>query len=200
MTFDDGFADTSAVALPILERHGLRATVFCVSGYVGASNDWPSQARSAPRLPLASAAALGLLRDAGWEIGAHGVDHEPLDRLARADVELQLRGSRETLEALLGTPVRSFAFPYGATPSLCGETLRRAGYLAACTTEIALTRADTSPLALPRVDAHYVRTPRLLARVLRGQAPGYLRSRRAAAGTRRRAIGLAPGSRGGDGR
>ena len=35
ITFDDGYADNVAHALPILQRYGLRATMFVTSGAVG---------------------------------------------------------------------------------------------------------------------------------------------------------------------
>jgi len=35
ITFDDGYRDNYAVALPILRRHGLRAIVYVATGYVG---------------------------------------------------------------------------------------------------------------------------------------------------------------------
>jgi len=34
ITFDDGYFDNHAVALPILQRHGLTATFFICSGYL----------------------------------------------------------------------------------------------------------------------------------------------------------------------
>ena len=37
MTFDDGYADNAVHAAPILERHGVRATFFVVSGLVGST-------------------------------------------------------------------------------------------------------------------------------------------------------------------
>ena len=40
ITFDDGYADNARVALPILQRHGLRATFFVASGFVDGGRMW----------------------------------------------------------------------------------------------------------------------------------------------------------------
>lgn len=40
VTFDDGYADNQAVALPILERYGIPATVFVSSGYLDGGRMW----------------------------------------------------------------------------------------------------------------------------------------------------------------
>lgn len=43
ITFDDGYADNHDVAMPILARHGLPATFFIATGYLGSGvmwNDW----------------------------------------------------------------------------------------------------------------------------------------------------------------
>ena len=62
----------------------------------------------------------------------------------------------------------SFAWPYGAEPEPEAARLIRAGYLAACTTNMARVGRDSDVLALPRVDAYYLRRPELLRRVLEG--------------------------------
>src|SRR5204862_10841 len=72
ITFDDGFASVARTAWPLLAERGLTATVFCVAGYLGGANDWPTQATGAPRLPLADAASLTALAAEGVELGAHG--------------------------------------------------------------------------------------------------------------------------------
>ncbi len=185
LTFDDGFLNVATDAAPLLAERGLRATVFCVADHIGGWSDWPSQPLSAPRLPLADASALSALAVAGWEIGSHGLSHEPLTRLEPDRRRHELEASRLKLEDVVGVAIRTFAYPYGAVPPGDGGELRVAGYDGACTTRIATVGPTTDPLALPRVDAHYVRRGAVLAAILAGRAPGYLAARRLAARVRR---------------
>jgi peptidoglycan/xylan/chitin deacetylase (PgdA/CDA1 family) len=185
ITFDDGCASVVEQAAPVLREHGIRATVFCVAGRLGGANDWPTQAAWAPRLRLASAEALATLAGDGWEIGSHGVEHSPLATAGEAVARREVMQSQLELEQSIGTPVPSFAWPYGVRPSAAATTLIAETYHAACAGGLAVVCAGADPLALPRVDAHYLRNPAVLRRALRGSSDGYLALRRAGARLRR---------------
>lgn len=187
LTFDDGFVSVMEEAAPILTQRGLRATVFCVAGRLGGTNDWPSALPGAPAVALAGAADLTRLADGGgFEIGAHGMDHAPLDTHDPDEIRREVCDAKAVLEQAVGRQVRSFAYPYGATPTPEAHASVSRTYLTACTTRIGRVHNGSNPHALPRLDAHYVRSPRLLRAALEGRANAYLALRRLAAGARRR--------------
>ena len=188
LTFDDGFVSVLENAAPILQQRGLRATVFCVAGRLGGTNRWPTGLPGAPEVRLASAADVSRLVSAGFEIGAHGADHEPLDVDDPATIQREVADARVWLERSVGVSVRSLAYPYGALPSPAALTAVRHEYTTAVTTRIGRIRSSSDPYALPRVDAHYVRSPGIFRAVLNGGANGYLALRRMAATARRRFV------------
>lgn len=185
LTFDDAFASVARTAAPLLLERGQRATVFAVSGHLGATNDWPTNPVGAPRLPLASADELRALGEQGFEIGAHGVTHEPLGRSSVELVRRELLESRRDLEAATGAEVTTFAFPYGSEPDAAGRALLEQTYTAACGGGLRWVRPDSDPLSLPRIDAHYLRRPRAFRAAVLGVNSPYLTVRRTAARARR---------------
>jgi peptidoglycan/xylan/chitin deacetylase (PgdA/CDA1 family) len=185
ITFDDGFASVPRDAAPMLAERGLTATVFCVAGHLGRSNDWSSQPARAPRRELATAEEVTALAADGFEIGSHGMEHLPLNRIAEGVLRRELIGSKEVLGNAAGRPVRSLAYPYGVAPGAAGRRLVESSYAAACTTRMSPVGAGDNPLALPRVDAHYLRNPDLLRRALRGSLRPYLTFRRLGTQARR---------------
>lgn len=185
LTFDDAFASVVSEAAPRLRRRGWPATVYCVAGYLGATNDWPTQPEWAPRRPLAAAEDLVTLIASGLEIGAHTNSHPPLSGLSGDALHEEVAGCRRRLESVCGQPVTTFACPYGDYPQGPVRELLEATYDAVCGTELATVGDAADPYALPRVDAHYLRAPRLLEQVVRGRGLGYLAVRRAGARARR---------------
>lgn len=185
ITFDDAFSSVVDRAAPVLLEHGLPATVFAVAGYLGRTNDWPSQPLGVPRRPLARGADLAELARAGFEIGSHGIEHTQLTAAGAAVARRELVDSRGVLEDAVGVPVTGFAYPYGARPSGAALAAARSTYVYACS--VAFERADHGDdlFALPRVDAHYLLRPWILRRALFGSLGPYLRVRKTGAKVRR---------------
>ncbi len=183
ITFDDGFASTAEVAAPLLAERGLPATVFCVAGYLGGTNDWPSQPRSCPRLRLASERALSEWHANGLALGCHGVNHEPLAGVDEAGLRREILDSREMLEQAIGAPVGWFAYPYGVAPAAARALVERT-YAGACAGGNRAVGGGAARFLVPRVDAHYLRRPALLRWALEG-GDSYLLLRRTGARMRR---------------
>jgi peptidoglycan/xylan/chitin deacetylase (PgdA/CDA1 family) len=184
LSFDDGLASVAEHAAPLLRRHGWPATAYCVAGYLGGANDWPTQPAGVPRRPLLTGAAVARLAAEGFEIGAHTMSHRPLGHLSGTALEEEIVGCGERLAAAAGVPITTFAAPYGDPPSGAARTLIAAAYAACCGTHMDIVAPPADVYALPRIDAHYLRRPGLLQRLLHGEL-SYLRLRRAGARVRR---------------
>jgi peptidoglycan/xylan/chitin deacetylase (PgdA/CDA1 family) len=71
------------------------------------------------------------------EIGAHTITHPVLSTLTREAQQTEIMGSQESLEKILGNPVRTFSYPYGNPSDFNSTTLeivKAAGFVAAVTT------------------------------------------------------------------
>src|SRR5438445_7389547 len=92
MTFDDGHESNLALALPLLQEFGSRATFFVTVDWIGTSGylTWP-QVRT--------------LADAGMEIGSHSMTHRPPSTLSSAELSVELRESKMRIEDRVGRPV-----------------------------------------------------------------------------------------------
>ena len=67
-----------------------------------------------------SLAELNVLHESGVEIGNHTRDHVHCRILASSDVELQITSSAADLRAMIGAPIRTFAYPYGLKEDATG--------------------------------------------------------------------------------
>lgn len=155
VTFDDGLRSVLDRAAPILRALGLPATVFVPTDRVGGEGpmSWPGVERwlggpyERELVPLGWD-ELRTLRDDGWEIASHTRTHARLITLGDAELREELEGSRARLEAELGEPCRTLAYPYGEADERVIEAARVAGYDAACGLPTSFERP--SVLAWPR--------------------------------------------------
>ncbi|MEO3976057.1 polysaccharide deacetylase family protein [Streptomyces sp. CAU 1734] len=145
LTFDDGYADFTEAALPVLRRHGCTATLFVLPGRLGGSNDWDPEG---PRRPLLDERGIRTAAEAGTEIGSHGLRHLDPTVTGDAELERETRESRALLTELTGRPPEGFCYPYGAVDRRAVRAVRAAGYAYACA--IRPPAGLAGPYALPR--------------------------------------------------
>ncbi|HET7031789.1 MAG TPA: polysaccharide deacetylase family protein [Casimicrobiaceae bacterium] len=94
------------------------------------------------------------LHAAGFEVGGHTHTHPILELQSDADAEREISGGKESLERLLGTKIKLFAYPNGI-PSTDfsarhAAMARRAGFAAAVSTLPAAARRGNDIFGLPR--------------------------------------------------
>ena len=92
-----------------------------------------------------------LAQDGLMEVGSHTMTHGDLACLAPHDQRAELVRSRQLLEDIVQSPVRSFAYPYGSSTPATRELVREAGYLYACSVTAWPVVAGSDPLQLPRI-------------------------------------------------
>lgn len=137
LTFDDAWADNHTHALGPLTRHRLPAILYVPSRLLGAPG-------------YMTVAQLREMDSAGVRVGAHSRTHPDLRSCGAAELESEIRGSREDLEDLLGKPVTSFAYPTGLLDDRVRAAVAAAGFGSAITTRPGWWRQSTGPLLIPR--------------------------------------------------
>jgi len=166
ITFDDAFADFHTSALPVLEQHALKATLYVPTAYLGATASWLRR-QGEHRRPLLTAAQLVDAAGHGIEIGAQGHAHAALDVLNAAAVSRDLARSRAILDGL-GLRARSVAFPYGYTNRTVRASAVEAGFSSACGIRHAMSSPRDDPYGLARIVVDGTTTTAGLDAYLRG--------------------------------
>jgi peptidoglycan/xylan/chitin deacetylase (PgdA/CDA1 family) len=146
LTIDDGYVDTATVAGPALRRRRMRATVFVVSAPDGRRTVGVDPAL-ADRPMLGAERADRLLPDT-FEIGSHTRTHPDLTTVPETDARRELRDSRRDLEHAVGTPVTTFAYPFGGANRAVRDLVAESGYVGARGTDPGRNRPATDPFDL----------------------------------------------------
>ncbi len=123
LTFDDAYDDTAQYALPILRRYGFGAAIFVVTERLGGTNTW-DEAEGCGTLKLMTAEQIQSWAERGIEFGAHSRTHPDLTKLSAIECRDEVAGSKRELSALLGSPVVSFAYPYGELNAAVCDVVR----------------------------------------------------------------------------
>ena len=93
---------------------------------------------------------------AGFAIGFHTRDHEPLSLVDDATLLEQLRDGRDGLERLCGHELEAVAYPHGKADPRVARAAREAGFRLGFTVEPAAAKPSTDALLVGRLDATVV--------------------------------------------
>ena len=159
ITFDDGYKDTLTIAAQLLCKNNLPFHVFVT----------PANVISGDNKYLSEAELVALSKLPGATVGAHGFSHQHLNNLRAAEINEELKSSKEWLENLTQTNISTMSYPHGAFNSQVQEIAASVGYLYAATSSWGCYQVGVKPLEIPRIDIWNLDNETALRQKLNGQ-------------------------------
>lgn len=153
ITADDGYMDDVKHILPVLKKHGMKATFYIITDRFkepGFMNE--DQVRA--------------LDQAGMDIGSHTHSHVDLTALSGAALRSEVAGSKRSLERVVGHPVQFFCYPSGRFDDAVVAAVRKADYVLAVTTQFGTSASSKAPLEIPRLHVGRGSTPQSVLALL----------------------------------
>jgi peptidoglycan/xylan/chitin deacetylase (PgdA/CDA1 family) len=117
ITLDDGYADNYYNAYPVLQKYGLHATVFMITGNINK----PDYLTSAQIKEISDSGVIS--------VEDHTVTHPKyLNKMSYAAQYKELRDSKDTIEKITGKKVEYIAYPYGCYNADTIKAAQEIGY------------------------------------------------------------------------
>ena len=139
LTFDDGYESNYTELLPILEKRGLKATIFMVGNDIGKENymSWDQ---------------LKDIQHRGVEIGSHTANHLPLTSMSLDEARDEVKLSKLLMEWNGVNTIYTLSYPNGKYTAELLDMLKEEEYLAAVTGDAGLNTFETNPYLLQRIN------------------------------------------------
>ena len=134
LSFDDGYASTYEVALPLLQRYNFPAVVFVPTAFVGSYNSFDADLLVEPAELMCTWEQLSALENNGVSVQSHGINHCHFSALHVEEQVTEIHVSKSIIESKIKNEVKLFSFPYGdnvGNDNQIISILEGAGYKAA---------------------------------------------------------------------
>jgi len=164
VTFDDGYRDFLGIP-DLLAKHDARATLYLPTSYPDIA-----ERGSSPWLSWQETASLP---GEVVEIGSHAHAHRPLDVLPQADLDYEVRHSRQLLTDRLGAEPRSFCYPNGYSSHRVRRAVSAAGYSNACVIGRWIADPAGPSYAVPRLQVTPAHDETSILRLVRSGETGW---------------------------
>jgi len=142
VSFDDGYKDNLYNAAPILLDYNIPFTVFVSPAWIQSKDEkylTPSELLELSSMPSVS-------------IGAHGMTHMSLTECDDCTLMNELTSSKKYIEDLIGGPVNTMSYPFGAADRRVRDAAEKAGYLLSTCSRFDINDASRDPLLLCRTE------------------------------------------------
>lgn len=164
ITFDDGYSEISGYVAETLQKYGLTATFFVVTGFM--DGDVKSD-----KGPYVSWDDLRQMAREGFSIGSHSVSHVSMNGLSPGRLESELSHSFRRIQSELGAPPCGFSYPYGTIRDFSlatREAVIRAGYPWAVTAIHGLNPLGSDSYSMKRINMTCGDGPKTLRLIMNG--------------------------------
>ena len=148
LTFDDGCERFQTMALPILNKYNMPATIYPVSGDLGAVASWPKVIN--PDLKLLSEENLKRVALTGIDVGGHTVNHTKLVEVELTEAESEISRCKSALEKIIDGKLHSFSYPHGNYNNEIAQLVSISGFSCDVTCKSEFVFGDEDLFQLPR--------------------------------------------------
>jgi peptidoglycan/xylan/chitin deacetylase (PgdA/CDA1 family) len=112
LTFDDGYVNNAELLYPLLQKYGLKATIFLTTRYFGQTNEWDEGTDA-----LMDVGTLRTLAPEWVELALHSHGHQCYNKLSLAAIDEDLRACVDTMQQT-GLPFApAICYPFGCLPT-----------------------------------------------------------------------------------
>ncbi len=111
LSFDDAYVSQMELAVPLLKKYNLKATIFVPLDFIGKTDEWNTSG-----LEIMNLEQLKSLDPEIIELGFHSYYHKKYDELSNAEIEADTRRCMEFVSESELNFSQVLAYPYGKFP------------------------------------------------------------------------------------